>query len=207
MATTVPTTAGELLFQNYLDAMDYPYEFEKEFPGKSKRPDYTVTKNGVFLFDVKDFDPYMPLGGGAYDPYPQIREKIRAGKKKFREFKEYPCSLVLKNNRDAFVHLDSVDIMLGSMYGNSGFTFPVDTKSRRAAGPMKRAFLGGGKMIPQLITRTRQSAPLSRCVTLMSVCGNTTQWSRDIPIWTWRKLLRRQLRSFRISTSEKSSWV
>jgi len=39
--------------------MDYPYEFEKEFPGKSKRPDYTVTKNGVFLFDVKDFDPYM----------------------------------------------------------------------------------------------------------------------------------------------------
>ena len=147
MATTVPTTAGELLFQNYLDAMDYPYEFEKEFPGKSKRPDYTVTKNGVFLFDVKDFDPYMPLGGGAYDPYPQIREKIRAGKKKFREFKEYPCSLVLKNNRDAFVHLDSVDIMLGSMYGNSGFTFPVDTKSRRAAGPMKRAFLGGGKMI------------------------------------------------------------
>ena len=98
-------------------------------------------------------------------------------------------------------------IMLGSMYGNAGFTFPVDTKSGRAAGPMKRAFLGGGKMIPQLITRTRQSAPLSRCVTLMSVCGNTTQWSRDIPIWTWRKLLRRQLRSFRISTSEKSSWV
>jgi len=34
MATTVPITAGELLFQNYLDAMDYPYEFEKEFPGQ-----------------------------------------------------------------------------------------------------------------------------------------------------------------------------
>jgi hypothetical protein len=63
MATpaSVPTTTGELLFQDYLALMRYPYEFEKEFPGKKKRPDYTVTRNGVFLFDVKDFDPYMPL--------------------------------------------------------------------------------------------------------------------------------------------------
>ena len=65
MATSpIPITTGELLFQDYLDAMKYPYEFEKEFPGKSKRPDYTITKGGLFLFDVKDFEPYMPLGGG-----------------------------------------------------------------------------------------------------------------------------------------------
>lgn len=94
MATPVPTTVGELLFQNYLDGMRYPYEFEKEFPGKSKRPDYTVTKNSVFLFDVKDFERYMPLGGGFYDPYPRIREKIEEGREKFKEFKEYPCSLL-----------------------------------------------------------------------------------------------------------------
>jgi hypothetical protein len=108
----VPTTAGELLFQDYLDLMRYPYEFEKEFPGKKKRPDYTVTRNGVFLFDVKDFDPYMPLGFAAYDPYPRIREKIEEGREKFKQFKEFPCSLVLKNNGNTFVHLESVDIML-----------------------------------------------------------------------------------------------
>jgi hypothetical protein len=107
--------------------MRYPYEFEKEFPGKKKRPDYTVTRNGVFLFDVKDVDPYMPLGFAAYDPYPRIREKIEEGREKLKQFKEFPCSLVLKNNGNTFVHLESVDIMLGSMYGDSGFTFPVDT--------------------------------------------------------------------------------
>src|SRR5580765_8447244 len=92
-----PTTEGELLFQNYLNAMHYTYEFEKVFPGKNKRPDYTVTRNEAqFLFDVKDFEANMPLGFGAYDPYPPIREKIEQGRDKFKEFKEYPCSLVLK---------------------------------------------------------------------------------------------------------------
>jgi hypothetical protein len=127
--------------------MRYPYEFEKEFPGKSKRPDYTVTKNGLFLFDVKDFDPYMPLGGSAYDPYPRIREKIEGGREKFKEFKEFSCSLVLRNNGNIFVHLEDKDIMLGSMYGDSGFSFPVDVTLGRAVGPLKRAFLGRGKMI------------------------------------------------------------
>jgi len=75
----LPTTAGELLFRDYLDAMQYAYEFEKEFPGKAKRPDFTVAKNGLFLFDVKDFDRSTLLGDGAYDPYPLIREKIDAG--------------------------------------------------------------------------------------------------------------------------------
>ena len=61
--TPTPTTAGELLFQHYLDAMKYPYEFEREFPGKRKRPDYTVTKSGgMFLFDVKDFEPTCRWG-------------------------------------------------------------------------------------------------------------------------------------------------
>jgi hypothetical protein len=164
MATPVPTTSGELLFQVYLDAMDYPYEFEKEFPGKSKRPDYTVTKGEVSLFDVKDFEPYMPPGGGGfYDPYPGIREKIEEGRKKFKEFKEFPCSLVLKNNGNARVDLKSVDIMLGSMYGDSGFTFPVDMKLGGAAGPMKRAFLGRGKMIRPT---HYQNATISALVTL-----------------------------------------
>ena len=124
----VPTTAGELFFQDYLNAMHYPYEFEKEFPGKSKRPDYTINRNGgVFLFDVKDFDENLPLdGGGAYDPYTRIRKKIEEGRKKFREFKDFPCSLVLKDNGNAFVHLDRPDVILGAMYGDSGFTLPID---------------------------------------------------------------------------------
>src|ERR1700674_918971 len=168
MATpsAIPATAGELLFQDYLHVMQYPYEFEKEFPGKSKKPDYTITRNGVFLFDVKDFEPYIPLGFGAYDPYPRIREKIEAGREKFKEYKQFPCSLVVKNNGNAFVHLESPDIMLGSMYGDSGFTFPVDTKLGRAAAPLKRAFLGRGKMIRPSHT---QNTTISALITLRHV--------------------------------------
>jgi hypothetical protein len=80
----IPTTAGEILFEDYLKSMQYPYEFEKEFPGKTKRPDYTVTKDGTFLFDVKDFIEHMPVGFSAYDPYPRIREKIDEGRDKFK---------------------------------------------------------------------------------------------------------------------------
>ena len=90
-------TSGELLFQEYLKDMEYEYEFERSFPGKSKRPDYTMTRNEEFLFDVKDFDPVHPNKGfGTFDPYPPIREKINQGCEKFREFKDYSCSLVMR---------------------------------------------------------------------------------------------------------------
>ena len=132
MATpaTTPSTSGELLFKQYLDQMGYSYEFEKSFPGKGKRPDFTVDKNGLFLFDVKDFEPAFITGGGAYDPYPRIREKIGAGRKKFKEFKEYPCSLVLRNLGNGLVHLEEPSIMLASMYGDAGFRVPAIAATR-----------------------------------------------------------------------------
>lgn len=142
----VPTTAGELIFRDYLDATKYPYEFEKEFPGKAKRPDFTVTKNGVFLFDVKDFDPCTLLGDGAYDPYSLIRGKIEAGRKKFKEYKEYQCSIVLWNNGHPGVHLERREIMLGAMYGDAGFRVPINTTIGAACGEPTHAFLGRGKM-------------------------------------------------------------
>ena len=64
------------------------------------------------------------------------------------------------------MHLESVDIMLGSMYGDLGFTFPVDTRVGRAAGPLKRAFLGREKMIRP--TRT-QNTTISALITLRQV--------------------------------------
>ena len=82
MGKAVPTTPGELSFQSYLEAFQYSYEFEREFPSKSARPDYAVTKNGsLFLFDVKDFDPYAPLGFMQFDSHPYIRERINKGRK------------------------------------------------------------------------------------------------------------------------------
>lgn len=144
---SIPTTTGELHFRNYLEGMQYPFEFEKQFPDRSHRPDYTVTKNGVFLFDVKDFDPQMPTtGGGSYDPYTRIREKINEGGRKFKQFKEFSCSVVLQNNGNAFVHLDDVHVMLGAMYGDSGFEIPMDMERGEAVGGLRQKFLRRGKM-------------------------------------------------------------
>lgn len=167
--STVPATPGELLFKDYLDAMGYPYEFEKEFPGKKKRPDYAIGVNGITLLDVKDFEVFMPMGFSAFDPYPRIREKIEAGREKFKEFKDYPCALVLRNLGNVTVNLEDPSIMLGSMYGDAGFHVPVWTGD----GPMPAekpdlvpAFLGRGKMIRP---KHHQNTTISALITLRYV--------------------------------------
>ena len=113
----LPRTQGEIAFEKYLTFHDIPFEFEKEHAGKSKRPDYTIEWEGqTVVFDVKDFDPpdSIQMGFRQSDPYPPIREKIGQGRKKFKEFKEYCCSLVLYNAGRPF-------IMLGKPRHHVGF--------------------------------------------------------------------------------------
>jgi len=149
--TEMTRTPGETLFEQYLRAQNLPFEFEKEHPGRSRHPDYTIEWNGqTVVFDVKDFVPpeKAALGFGFFDPYTRIREKIEQGRDKFKQYKEYCCGLVLYNGGQPFVSLHEPDIMLGAMYGDSGFTFPVDTKTGVGdKSQLKSAFLGRGKMI------------------------------------------------------------
>jgi hypothetical protein len=162
-------TQGEILFERYLTTQHLPFEFEKEHAGKSKRPDYTIEWNGnTVVLDVKDFDPpeRLPTSFGAFDPYPRIREKVEQGRDKFKEYKECCCALVLYNLGDPFVMLHSPDIMLGSMYGDSGFTFPVNTSIGVGdASKMKQAFLGRGKMIRSNWSQA-QNTTISAIITL-----------------------------------------
>jgi hypothetical protein len=74
---------SEFLFEQYLAMSSLAdFEFEKEFSGKTQRPDYLVhlADGSVLIFEVKEFrataDDFRP-GGGAYDPYISIREKIK----------------------------------------------------------------------------------------------------------------------------------
>ena len=158
-------TEGEALFERYLQEMKYVYKFEKTFPGKTKKPDYSVQRNGEYLFEVKDFEESEPtLGFGAYDPYPLIRQKINQAREKFQEFKEFPCSLVLRNRGRALVHADSPHIMLGAMYGDAGFTLPVNVETGQT-GPLEPAFLGRGKMIRPGIG-TPQNTTINALITL-----------------------------------------
>ncbi len=119
-------TEGELQFERYLDSMHYSCEFEKSYPGRAKKPDYTVAASQVFLADVKDFDPYVPtLGAQQVDVHSRIREKIQAGYKKFKEYKDFPCCVVLQNNGNPHVSVAEPAIVLGCMYGTVGFQVPI----------------------------------------------------------------------------------
>lgn len=144
-------TPGETLFEQYLATQHIEFEFEKEYSGKSKKPDYTISWNGQpIVFDVKDFDPpsRYPTGFGQFDPYPPIREKIEQGREKFKQYKEFCCGLVLRNLGHPFVRLENANILLGAMYGDSGFRVPVNTNTGVGdVGKMNHAFLGRGKMI------------------------------------------------------------
>jgi hypothetical protein len=119
-------TQGELQFERYLDTMHYSYEFEKPYAGRVKKSDYTISASQVFLADVKDFDPYLPsLGFQQVDVHFRIREKIQAGYKKFKEYKDFPCCVVLQNNGNVHVPSEEPAIVLGAMYGTVGFQVPV----------------------------------------------------------------------------------
>lgn len=164
-------TEGEKLFAQYLDGMQYVYEFERGFEGKKKRPDYTITKEGgLFLFDAKDFDPTMPPPGFMqFDPYFRIRQRIDDGRKKFKEFKEFPCCVVLRNTGNVFVDVESPHAVLGAMYGDAGFKIPIYVGSGpnpTQAPPVEQAFLGGGKMIRKSYA---QNTTISALVTLRYV--------------------------------------
>jgi hypothetical protein len=169
----VHRTTGEIIFEEYLSTQQLKFEFEKEHPGKTKRPDYTLSWNGSFVVcDVKDFDPPdgpMPRFG-AFDPYPRIREKIEQGREKFKQFKEFACALVLFNVGNPLVPLYEPHIMLGSMYGNSGFTFPVNTQT--GEGDMSKftaAFLKGGKMLRPGLPAP-QNTTISAIISLGKIC-------------------------------------
>lgn len=131
--------------------MQYSYDFEKEFPGRKRKPDYAIAKNDtLYLCDVKDFEPDLPLGFMQFDPYVRIRERINAGRKKFKEYKDFACCVVLQNNGNAYVHSENPHIVLGAMYGNAGFTLPIylgQGTPPRERPQLTPAFLGGGKMI------------------------------------------------------------
>jgi hypothetical protein len=122
-------TKGELLFQGYLRACGLDYLFEPLLPGSSRRPDYAVPyRDSYVLFDVKDFVAKDSDFGrvGFYDAYAPIREKINAGRKKFKHLKGYTCALVLFNKDRPLVDLKPTFIY-GAMLGDIGVSFPVNT--------------------------------------------------------------------------------
>ncbi len=163
-------TKGERLFEAYLLLQGITnYEFEKTHQGKSIRPDFSVTLDREFIFEVKDFEPKDLLLSGAYDPYKRIQDKIVEGSKKFREYKELSCCLVLYNNNASLIHLEEPEIMLGAMLGKYGVSLPRKSAIGEFDATTQRfGFHEGGAMIPPKINEP-QNTTISALITLREV--------------------------------------
>lgn len=147
-----PKNKSELLFEGYLRAQGHlDFEYEPVVKGTAKRPDYQISFNDSAIFlDVKEFriDPKAPkLTSGYFDPYPVVREKFDAGRRKFGDLKQHCCCLVLYNLDRPLVLLDWQHIY-GAMLGNVGFSLPLKIGGLPAADgdQVTSIFMRGGKM-------------------------------------------------------------
>lgn len=88
---------------------------------------------------MKDADPdAMPPGFFQSDPHPAIIERIKAGQKKFKEFREFPCCVVMQNNGNISAMFEEPTAVLGAMYGRISFRVPVgDGAPTEPAPPLK----------------------------------------------------------------------
>jgi len=148
----VVKTGSEQLLESYLLARGMTdFEFEPQVRGSAHRPDFVLDVGGHRLvLEVKQFEPTpadFSLGARGYDPYGPIREKIEAGRKKFKDLREYCCCLILYNRGNSLVDLGWRHIY-AAMLGNLAIRMPFDPArgllpDHAESGPLG----GGGKMI------------------------------------------------------------
>jgi hypothetical protein len=163
-------TTSETLFEEYLTGQNLTFEYEKPYPGKAKRVDYTVpVDKRDFLFEVKEIE--KPAKPRSRDIYAETRQKISEARKKFKEYRGYPCCLVLYDCDPLRPMLEIPEVMLGSMYGDVWITGAhLDRRHARAFGDPRREFRSGGKMSrPPRIRPT--NTRISALITLRYVNG------------------------------------
>jgi hypothetical protein len=100
-------THGELRFEEYLrNAGVAALEFERNFPGSSRTPDYSFQHNGDWvLLDVKDFADSPRISSKAFlrmTLTSRYAESSNEGRRKFKKLKDYLCGLVLYNHDKPF---------------------------------------------------------------------------------------------------------
>lgn len=185
-------TEGERLFEEYLVSQGFiDFKYEKSFPNKSKRPDYSLTLKGEeYLFDVKDFEYYELPSSGLFSPERKIRDRIDDARDKFKEFKEWSCSLVLYNNNAPLMMLTEPHEVLGAMFGNVGIAWDVDMrKGDSIPNSERQVFMSGGKMLHPY-TGQAQNTTISAIITLRHT-SQTKSGECELGVIVWENMLAR----------------
>lgn len=123
-------TVSEQLFGCYLDENGYRWTYEPQIEDKRKKPDFLACRDGIeFLCDTKKRSPKtVPSEFRPFDPIKPVRQLIRAGRRKFKEFTERLCILVVYNNGDGDARLYPIEVF-GAMLGDPGLTLDFDPES------------------------------------------------------------------------------
>jgi hypothetical protein len=166
-------TESEKLFEQYLDSSGFAgkWTYEPLIEGKTKRPDYLLHWGACHcFFEVKELrkKPSEPTKWPAHiNPYSSLRAEIDEARRKFKEFKEYSCSLVVYCIDDALGRFLDAEHVLGAMLGDLGITAEYDPeKGEVIAGSEKNAFLSGGRMV-----NPRDGTPQNTTISAVVVLG------------------------------------
>jgi hypothetical protein len=151
MPMTPTENHAEMLFEAYLRSLQIDFAYEPNVPGRTKHPDYKVELDGKpYWFEVKEFvDPESPPMGG-YDPTPPFEEKIDQARKKFAEFKDACCVLVLHSCKS--IHrLPMISTVVSAAFGERVVLEPRCGQTL-ADEPLRFKFYGNAKLRPDANT-------------------------------------------------------
>ena len=142
---------AELIFEDYLRSLSLDFVHEPEVLGKNRRPDYRVVIDGKLCwFEVKELlDPEVnPIGG--HDPTPPFEEKIDQARKKFAEFKDSCCILVLHSCKS--IHrIAMIGTVLSAAFGERVVVEPSRGQTISDE-PFRFKFFGKAKLRPNVNT-------------------------------------------------------
>jgi hypothetical protein len=141
-------TDSERLFSEYLDANDYCWDYEPVIAEKSKRPDFHIRRRRFQCYaDAKERSAIRcPRRERRSDPIQGLRKLLEQGRKKFKEFGDDLCALVLYDTVDCDTRLCPWDVF-GAMLGNPGFIADFDGHSVNVRSARSVFLDRGGKMI------------------------------------------------------------
>ena len=147
-SSSSPTTESERNVAEYLDARDWEWCYEPEFPGTRKRPDFVIWRRSIpFVIEVKERAPKdFPGGVASSIPWRGIRDELKRAASKLRCFKEYCCALAIANTGDWSTTLTPANVF-AAMLGDLGVTVPIE-HGRMRWDALQTVFLErGGRMV------------------------------------------------------------
>jgi hypothetical protein len=123
-----PKTHAERMLALYFDARgwqcDVDWQYEPEFEGRRRRPDFRLRLGGWrLMLEVKEFGraesaPDGPRRGR----HARIASKIHLGERQMREFRrDHLCAAVLLSGEDDDADVSDPAVTMGALLGDIGF--------------------------------------------------------------------------------------